>query len=134
MRNRYAYLLSLTAILFALIIASCNKNPQHTTDRISMATTDASRTAFARLLSKAVEEKEVRDLLKNEAQKRFDADWDVLYVMVKNKPLPSGRTLEQHLQKLSAEINTGQSLQQMEDNIQLLTILVLRIEQFAAVN
>jgi hypothetical protein len=134
MRNRYAYLLSLTAILFALIIASCNKNPQHTTDRISMATTDASRTAFARLLSKAVEEKEVRDLLKNEAQKRFDADWDVLYVMVKNKPLPSGRTLEQHLQKLSAEINTGQSLQQMEANLPLLTILVPRFEKFSAAN
>lgn len=50
--------------------------------------------ALAKVLS---ESKEVRELIKEEALKQFDYDYDVLYVLVKNKVIVGNETFEQLL-------------------------------------
>lgn len=53
--------------------------------------------ALAKVLS---EHKECRELIKTEALKKIDYDYDVLYVLVKDIKLSDGNTLEKHLLEL----------------------------------
>ncbi len=57
----------------------------------------ASRTGLAQLLARAIENHQVRQLIKEEAAKQFDRDYDVLLTLVKDQPLASGETLFDYL-------------------------------------
>lgn len=54
-------------------------------DNVSIEQQDVARIKFAKILAKALENKEVRNFVKKEALKMFDNDYDVLYHANKNK-------------------------------------------------
>lgn len=73
--------------------------------------------AFVKVLST---NEEVRTLIKNEALKQFDFDYDVLYQLIKDEKLKSGKSLEELLSKyLSRE-----ELEKINKELPTLTIFV----------
>ncbi|WP_195348840.1 hypothetical protein [Bacteroides nordii] len=76
---------------------------------------------FAKALAKVLgENQEVREIIKNEALKKFDYDYDVLYFFIKDKELSNGLTLEDMLLK---HINLDK-LSMIQERIPTLTIFV----------
>jgi hypothetical protein len=57
--------------------------------------------AAAKVVAILMESEEVRILLKEKAQLRFDGDYDVLYSSIKNIELKNGMTIEEHLLKIN---------------------------------
>lgn len=73
--------------------------------------------AFAKVLA---EDKEVREIVKEEALKQIDYDYDVLYLMIKDRKNKMGNTVEQLLLKYIPEA----SLSIIVDMIPNLTIFI----------
>lgn len=91
---------------------------------------------FARILSKAVaNSKELRGFIKNEAIKKFDMDYDLLYHKTRNKEVIDGLTFRDIiLANIITEEEKAQFLQ-IENNLPLLTIYIpnlLNITGFSA--
>ena len=68
-----------------------------------------------------VKEKGVRALIKEEALKKFDQDCDVLYQMIKDRPVGEGKTFRQVLLE---HAGNESALKAIEKELPLLTILV----------
>src|SRR4051812_22851978 len=83
-------------VLFSLLILfSCKKTGQKGND---LSPTDrGNQTSFAKVMAKAVEDKSVRDFLKNEALQKFGGDYDVFLPMVKDKLLSNGVSFKDFL-------------------------------------
>lgn len=78
------------------------------------------QTAFAKTLASALQaEPALRTFLKQEANKKFNGDADVLYLFVKDKLLADGLSFHQHLAKYGAA-----QLEEIEAKSPLLTIFV----------
>jgi hypothetical protein len=88
-------------MLVSLFVFSCEKKvdlePDAASTTSSLRDGEELRKYFAKALVKALQEKEVREFLKAEALEKYDGDYDVLYALVKNKKLASGKTFEQTL-------------------------------------
>lgn len=85
-------------------------------------TTEESLTSFARILSTAsFERKDLRVFLKEEALKKFDKNYDILYLAVKDE-MVGDKTFRQILASYSSE-NTIDSI---EANVPLLNIYLTR--------
>lgn len=83
------FLLALTLLL------SCHNEQEIAPQTLANKADTQLKTAFAKSLSKVlVSEKAVRDFLKIEALKTVDGDFDVLYSLVKDNKLSTGKTLE----------------------------------------
>lgn len=77
--------------------------------------------AFAKALVMALKnDSELRSFLKEEAQKQFDGDYDILYQMIKNKPINNGPSLHERL----ANQITASELVKIEETSPLLTIFI----------
>lgn len=64
------------------------------------------KSEFSFALARVLNESEgVRKLIKEEAIKQFDYDYDVLYMLVKDKKLSGGGTLEEFLSKYMSKEN-----------------------------
>lgn len=88
----------------------------------STISADSAQSAFAKILSSAVSErKEVREFLKSEALKKFDKNYDVLYVAVKDE-LVGDRTFSEILSDYSEE---GQ-LESIERSVPAINIYLTR--------
>lgn len=88
---------------------------------------------FAIALTKVLSEnKECRDLIKNEALKMIDDDYDVLYMLIKDNILSSGKTLENYILNYLSNEQLSNLLHQMPT----LTIFVPKLpdESFSATN
>lgn len=60
----------------------------------------ALKETFAKAFAKVIyESKEARDMIKEESLKQIDYDFDVLYNIIKDKPLSDGNTIEKLLSK-----------------------------------
>ncbi len=97
------HLISLTSIAMSLIFFSCQddlsensrSNRQDVTSSTLKDDNLSLKIEFGKAFAKiTAESQEVRDLIKNEALKKFDHDYDVLYQFVKDKKLSNGITLE----------------------------------------
>lgn len=121
------------AVAFALLsIVSCSDNvldegvTNQTIDQenVDLSAKDASFTLkreFATALAKILgSNQEVRELVKNEALKKINHDYDVLYMLIKDKRLSDGETLEKLLLK---HINAA-TLKSIEQEMPTLTIFV----------
>lgn len=89
---------------------------------------------FGKALAKALmENKEVRDFIKEQALKMFDHDYDVLYQMVKDERLSSDKTFRE---VLLTYFENPESLDAIEKQIPLLTIMVPELPEgsFSAYN
>ncbi|MBX2900539.1 MAG: hypothetical protein KF775_12865 [Cyclobacteriaceae bacterium] len=110
-------------IIVCFTLESCFPNQDFEVDKeiIKVQSEAQVKTYFAKGLSQAlVNEKSLRDFLRMEALKTFDGDYDVLYSLVKDKTLVTGKTLEQTLKPY---FNTV-TLRDIELTLPLLTIFV----------
>ena len=81
---------------------------------------------FSEILSKSIyENSNLRKFLKEEALKKFDNDYDILYQIIKNKTI-DGVTFKDLLISNSSE----KEISDIEKNIPLLNILIPNIEMF----
>jgi hypothetical protein len=95
---------------------------------------DKLKREFGKMFAKVLfEDKNVRALIKEEALKQFNHDYEVLYHMIKGTPLSGGNTLR----KLLLD-NSGNEplLKEIEKELPLLTILVPELPEnsFSAAN
>lgn len=126
-----------TLIVLAIIVPSCKKNDLDTQIPQSQNVTEAPlnhedrlRTEFGKILAKAVNDGDVRRLLKEESMKQFDNDYDVLFQMVKDKALkPTGITFMQYLNSLAG---SNDLMRYVDKDLPLVTILVPSLRNFSA--
>lgn len=86
---------------------------------------------FGKALAKVLaESKNAREIIKNEAVKQFDYDYDVLYQLVKDKKLETGFTFQQAIEKYAGK----KTLSLIDEKLPTLTIFVpsLPEESFSA--
>ena len=123
----------LALVLLVLVFASCKKDSQShfspTTEKEGFVSSDQIKLEFAKALSKAMEEPGVRTLLKAEALKKFDNDYDVLFELVKNKEVKPGITFLQYLNSLAS---SNEAFSNLGEEAPLLTILVPELHKFSA--
>lgn len=89
--------LSLIVLGMVLFLLSCNN--EHEVDVTKTETesfnNETLKTDFARALVKVLSEnREARSLIKNEALKRFNHDYDVVYLLINETTLEGGKTFE----------------------------------------
>lgn len=116
-------------LLLALFIAgSCSNDMIEKNDNSSLIAEDngeidlnSLKSEFSFALARVLNESEdARELIKEEAIKQFDHDYDVLYMLVKEKQLNRGGTLEE----LVSEYMSKENLQALYKEMPTLTIFV----------
>lgn len=118
-------------ILTALCINSCSKenlvqdeNQNNNNSEIEIVYNHKAKLKkdFAKALVHALADNtELRLFIKNEALKKFDHDYDILYHMVKDQKLSNGLSFKEILLKY---FDNTSRLTEIEDNLPLLTIFV----------
>lgn len=118
-------------LLLSLFLCSCKKN---STEKFETPPTQKDskvqfyKEQFAKILAIAVErEPELRSFIKNEAQKQFDLDNDILYQMVKDQKISNNESFHQKLLKYASnkdELNVA------IEKIPTLTIMVPELPNF----
>ena len=90
---------------------------------------DIMHKSFAKTLAKAVESNNgLRELIKNEALKQFDKDYDVLYQQIRNSQV-NGETVADIMAK---HAESAEELERIENELPLLTIFVPNLPKFSA--
>lgn len=118
---------ALTAALVSLVSCSDDgvkpeSQPSPVIPAANEKTVSESKTAFARILSAAVSDsKDVREFLKAEALKKFDKNYDVLYLAVKDE-MVGDKTFRQVLASYASE----GAIDSIEANVPLLNIYLTR--------
>lgn len=110
------------------ILKETDNSPAATKERRDQFTKEFGK-ALARVL---FEEQGVRQLIKTEALKQFNKDYDVLYHMVKDQPVRDGKTFRQLIAQAirttsSADFPAAREkplLEEIEKELPLLTIMV----------
>lgn len=123
--------------LFALatmLFTSCNDdylendNPNlseqtKTIDKLNLSQTEKLRLDFGRAFALAIKENpELRKFIKEEAQKKFNKDYDVMYHLVKNKPLSGQYYRSSNNSTLSYSTLRGLLLNYFENDSDLIQI------------
>jgi hypothetical protein len=109
-----------------LFIFSCKKELSKNNEKILLPIAYSKKSElkkdFSKILVKSLSESEsFRQLIKNEALKQFDNDYDVLYESIKNQKLENGQTVRTLLQ---GNCKDERKLLQIENELPLLTIFV----------
>lgn len=118
-------LIYLSALM--LLVASCTDDQSLKPDPFDSPTTSQSRndelkTVFGKALARALADSpQLRTLLKEEALKMFDNDYDVLYHLIKDVRLSGSQTTRE---LLSSYMEDERLLQEIERELPLLTIFV----------
>lgn len=132
MKNLFIFIILILSITFL----SCNNDDLVTNNDLvieketKIDETEAKRD-FSLALSKALSESEdFRNILKDEALKQFNYDYDVLYALLKNNTLKTGETIEDLFLKYIEK----DKLLQIEKQYPTLTILIpeLPLKLFSA--
>ena len=112
-------------------ISSCNKEELTTSPTIEVKATVSKDQlkkqfgyAFAKILS---ENKDIRDIVKEEALKKINYDYDVLYQIIKERKDRNGNTIEKSLLKYISE----DSLSIIINSLPTLTIYVPELPEEA---
>jgi hypothetical protein len=120
----------LKSVFIALMVfafaVSCNNEPtldqKLTQNGLLFDNETKQKKSFAVAFAKALSDNiQLRELIKREALKMFDNDFDVLYYLIKDEPLGNGNSVRSLLQKYFK--NTDE-LAQIENDIPTLTIFV----------
>lgn len=89
-------------LLLILFLNSCSQYEGDyisTQEEKSFLDLDETRIKFAQILSLSLENKSIRDFIKEEALKKIDNDYDVIYHNIKNNTLKNGETFQEALSK-----------------------------------
>ncbi|WP_316776542.1 hypothetical protein [Pedobacter antarcticus] len=106
------------------------KNRSLKLSNLSVQRSDELMEGFSLMLRDALaDDVELRRFLKNEALKKFDLDYDILYGMIKDKTVSNNQTFREKLLKY---VNSEQELFEFEESLPLLTIYVPEIPNFSA--
>ena len=129
--KKFLILLPMVAMLF---IVSCKKNVTDDSTGLllpeqPLSTTDQLRTNFTGILAKAIAHVGVRDVIRNEALKMFDNDYDVLLQLVKDREIQPGLSLIDYLSSLGL---TDEMRNRLESELPLLTIMTPTLKNFSA--
>lgn len=114
-------------VLLVLFFPSCKEEenidfqPKDTSKIVYDRQSELKR-VFATSLAQALKDSQpLRDLIKQEAIKMFDNDYDVLYQLIKNERLPDGKTVEELLLQ---HCENEKEFLEIETEIPTLTIFV----------
>jgi hypothetical protein len=115
-------------LFIGMLFTACSEGPvgdtpgQAIVPTVSKERRDELKTAFGRALAPAMADSaSLRKLIKEEALTMFDRDYDVLYHMIKDRPLEDGRTVREFL---LGYFETEEQLAAIEKEVPLLTIFV----------
>ena len=112
-----------------LIITGCSREDDSTIVPQTQVEEDANRNALGQVIAKAMSNEHVRDLIKNEALKQFDKDYDVLLYQIKDKQIANGVTFAQYLNSLE---RSKTSFTELLEKMPLATIYVADLPSFSA--
>lgn len=132
-----------TLVLLTVLLPMCREKELAEPAASQMPVASKERqNQLKRLFGKALvrvlaDEQGTRQLIKTEALKQFNHDYDVLYHMVKNQPVRDGLTFRQAIQRaLPSEATAGTPaartlplLEEIERELPLLTIMVPELPQ-----
>ncbi|SDL86088.1 hypothetical protein [Siphonobacter aquaeclarae] len=121
MKKKYAGILLLA--FFALVSCSRKKDPV-----TPISSVESLSGSFAQALARALQERDVRQFVKEEALKKSDGDFDVLYAAVKDRRLADGRTFETALAAYAERAD----VEGWSSGRPLLTIFVPELTRFSA--
>jgi hypothetical protein len=112
--------------LSVIVMTSCEPQMEHGVAPVESQGSARKKVAsykvqVAKILAKAVNEEEIRKLIKEEALKKFDGDYDVLFQLVQNKEVKDKKSL---YALLAALADSPQQFKEASDNLPLLTIYV----------
>lgn len=117
-----------SALLLSIISFSCTNVVEDSVIDKDKITREAARKAavdgkieLAKVMAKAVKNPEIRKLIKTEAIKKFDNDYDVLLQYVKDTRLSSGKTL---LEAIADYADDKGKLRSIANELPLLTFFV----------
>ncbi len=115
--------LMLGIMVLSLTLTSCkNEIGELEEHNISLPVDeDEAMNIFAQTLSNAIQDKDIRDFIKEEALKEIDDDYDVIYTYVKNKEMKNGMTFHENIKQYS---HNHDVFEWVIDNNKLLTIYV----------
>ena len=132
--STYTLTTMIAVAIFAVTLSSCQKEDSfepdvEVTSEALVSDLNMLRVEFAKALSVAINENApLRNLIKSEALRKFDKDYDVLYQMVKDKPLSNEHTVRDVISRYISEDN----LSAIENKLPLLTIFVPNLPNFSA--
>jgi hypothetical protein len=123
-------------IAVCLCLISCKKELDNVTktnipavQELSTAKLDQNRTEFAKIFAKAIADKDVKKLIKAEAAKQFNQDYDVLFQLVKDNEIRPGLSLYNYLASFAA---SREAFDDLIESLPLLTIFVPNFSHFSA--
>jgi hypothetical protein len=115
-----------TLALVVAIAFSCN--PEEPMNNVLLQTSQGGarkqaldKVQVAKILAKAVLDEDVRILIKAEALKKFDGDYDVLFQMVKEKKIKGNKSL---FDAIAEKAETPGKFKSLSDDLPLLTFYV----------
>jgi hypothetical protein len=118
-------------LLVGLSMAACSPDSPETEPTPSVAPSvsterrDALKAVFGRAFATALADSpSLRKLIKDEALVKFNNDYDVLYHLVKDRPLADGQTVRELLLKY---LESEEQLSSIEREVPLLTIFVPKL-------
>ncbi len=124
-----------TILLLSLIafFTSCdnikqdNSAPSKQID--SSINVEVDRITFSTALAKALQNEEFRELIKSEALKKFDGDYDIFYQKLKDVRLSSGLTVES---LIGSYLEKDADIMKLTRNLPLLTIFIPELSRHSA--
>ncbi len=126
-------ILAIKILLYVIFFASCSKslivNDNQIIEDATLIERQLIYTEFAKAFSKALDNKEIRDLIKDESIKMFNRDHDVLFQLIKDQTLSNGSKVIDFVSQYS-ELE-DQKFKELIDEEVLLTIFVPSITSFS---
>lgn len=114
-------------IILSIFLLSCQDNIEESSkinSEVFTKDTEVLKKRFCKALAMVLSESEIaRDLIKNEALKKINYDYDVLYEFVKNEPLENGYLFKDLLLKHIEK----ESLEELEKLFPTLTLFVPKL-------
>ena len=109
--------------------SNLTEDPVSNTDAPELAKLNSTKLALAKVLARAMANEDVRRLIKTEANKQFDKDYDVLLQLVKDQPVDSGVPFFQYLRSLA---ESKEAFDAMMQSFPLATVFVPKFLEFSA--
>lgn len=122
--------LTIISLVLLLFSSSCKKSFTSEDQTVTLESAD-DMTYVSKVFARALEDKEIRDFIKEEALKKFNNDYDVLYQFVKDNKLNNGETFSSALERYS---DNPILFRELLETLPLLTIYVPELEKFSAEN
>ena len=119
MKNKLRFLAALALTIVAVVHAGCKKEQEETVNNYQATLTksvpsDTSIVQYAISLASVLENVECRNIVKTEAQKKFDGDYDILADTLQNK------TIESENQSFQTLLANNLEKQGIKDGVQFL--------------